>query len=142
MVATAMAGGTDNNQLKLAAKTRWQWRQQWKQQPRAQQRLPRRANDCPGHWRRWNRLCHHLGGLWVLDVTVVCGVVRASCVCAARPCCFVRGSRAKVHQKFGKPWHIGDLWQLDPFYGRMGSSCHVKLNFCRSNFTNIESVEN
>ncbi len=27
---------------------------------------------------------------------------------AARPCCFVRGSRAKVHQKFGKPRHIGD----------------------------------
>ena len=24
-----MAGGTDNNQLKLAAKTRWQWRQQF-----------------------------------------------------------------------------------------------------------------
>jgi hypothetical protein len=39
---------------------------------------------------------------------VVCGVVRAGCVCAACPCCFVRGSRAKVHQKFGKPWHIGD----------------------------------
>jgi hypothetical protein len=29
MVATAMAGGTDNNQLKLAAKTRWRWRQQF-----------------------------------------------------------------------------------------------------------------
>jgi hypothetical protein len=39
---------------------------------------------------------------------VVCGVVRAGCVYAARPCCFVRGSRAKVHQKFGKPRHIGD----------------------------------
>jgi hypothetical protein len=39
---------------------------------------------------------------------VVCGVVHAGCVCAARPCCFVRGSRAKVHQKFGKPRHIGD----------------------------------
>jgi hypothetical protein len=26
MVATVMAGGTDNNQLKLAAKTRWRWR--------------------------------------------------------------------------------------------------------------------
>jgi hypothetical protein len=49
-----------------------------------------------------------LGGLWVLVVTVVCGVMRAGCVCAARPCCFVRGSRAKVHQKFGKPRHIGD----------------------------------
>jgi hypothetical protein len=24
-VATVMAGGTDNNQLKLAAKTRWRW---------------------------------------------------------------------------------------------------------------------
>jgi hypothetical protein len=41
-------------------------------------------------------------------VTVVCGVVRAGFVCVARPCCFVRGSRAKVHQKFGKPRHIGD----------------------------------
>jgi hypothetical protein len=29
MVATAMAGGTDNNQLKLAAKTQWQWGQQF-----------------------------------------------------------------------------------------------------------------
>ncbi len=29
MVATAMAGGTDNNQLKLAVKTWWQWRQQF-----------------------------------------------------------------------------------------------------------------
>jgi hypothetical protein len=28
-VATAMAGGTDNNQLKSAAKTRWRWRQQF-----------------------------------------------------------------------------------------------------------------
>jgi hypothetical protein len=32
----------------------------------------------------------------VLVVTVVCGVVCAGCVCAARPCCFVRGSPAKV----------------------------------------------
>jgi hypothetical protein len=44
----------------------------------------------------------------MLVVTVVCGVVHAGCVCAVRPCCFVRGSRAKVHQKFGKPWHVGD----------------------------------
>jgi hypothetical protein len=44
----------------------------------------------------------------VIVVTVVWGVVRAGCVCAARPCCFVRGTRAKVHQKFGKPWHVGD----------------------------------
>jgi hypothetical protein len=44
-------------------------------------------------------------------VTVVCGVVRAGCVCAARPCCFVRGSHAKVHQKTGKPRHIGDRWK-------------------------------
>ncbi len=29
MVATAMAGGTENNQPKSAAKTRWQWRQQF-----------------------------------------------------------------------------------------------------------------
>ncbi len=28
-VATAMAGGIDNNQLKLAAKTWWRWRQQF-----------------------------------------------------------------------------------------------------------------
>jgi hypothetical protein len=48
-------------------------------------------------------------GCWsVLVVTVVCGVVRAGFVCVARPCCFVRGSRAKVHQKLGKPRHIGD----------------------------------
>jgi hypothetical protein len=44
----------------------------------------------------------------VLVVTVVCGVVHAGCVCAACPCCFVRGSHAKVHQKFGKPRQIGD----------------------------------
>jgi hypothetical protein len=29
MVATAMAGGTDNNQLKLAAKTQWRWQHQF-----------------------------------------------------------------------------------------------------------------
>ena len=29
MGATAMAGGTDNSQLKSAAKTRWRWRQQF-----------------------------------------------------------------------------------------------------------------
>jgi hypothetical protein len=29
MVATAMAGDTDKNQLKLAAKTWWRWRQQF-----------------------------------------------------------------------------------------------------------------
>jgi hypothetical protein len=67
-----------------------------------------RANDCPGRWRRWNCLRHRLGGLWVLVVTVVCGVVRAGCVCVACPCCFVRGSRTKAHQKFGKPRNIGD----------------------------------
>ncbi len=44
----------------------------------------------------------------MLVVTVVCGTVHAGCVCAAHPCCFVRGSCAKVHQKFGKPGHIGD----------------------------------
>ncbi len=104
-----MTGGTDNNQLKLAAKTWWQWRQQWKQKLRAQQRLPRARQQLPPWpWRRWNRLRHPLGGLWVLVVMVVCGVVRAGCVCAARPYCFVRGSHAKVHQKFGKPRHIRD----------------------------------
>jgi hypothetical protein len=30
-----------------------------------------------------------MGGLWVLVVTVVCGVVHAGCVYAAHPCCFV-----------------------------------------------------
>ncbi len=35
-----MAGGTDNNQLKLAVKTWWRWRQRWKQQLRVLQRLP------------------------------------------------------------------------------------------------------
>jgi hypothetical protein len=32
-------------------------------------------------------------GLWMLVVRVVCGVVRAGCVCAARPSCFVRCTR-------------------------------------------------
>ncbi len=44
----------------------------------------------------------------MLVVTVVCGVVCAGFVCVVRPCCFVTGSRAKVHQKFGKPRHFGD----------------------------------
>jgi hypothetical protein len=44
----------------------------------------------------------------VLVVMVVCEVVRARCVCAACPCCFVRGLCTKVYQKFGKPRHIGD----------------------------------
>ncbi len=61
----------------------------------------------PGHWRRQNCLCHCLGRLWVLVVMVVCGVVRAGCVCAARPCCFVRLTGI-MHQKIGKPRHIGD----------------------------------
>ncbi len=47
----------------------------------------------------------------MLVVMVVCEVVRAGFVCVARPCCFVRSSCAKVHQKFGKPWHIGDRWK-------------------------------
>jgi hypothetical protein len=47
MVATAMAEGTDNNQLKLATKTRWRWREQWKQQPRVQQQLPRARKQLP-----------------------------------------------------------------------------------------------
>jgi hypothetical protein len=48
-----------------------------------------------------------MGGLWVLVVTVVCGVVRAGCVCEARPCCFVRLTRISA-PKIGKPRHIGD----------------------------------
>ncbi len=42
----------------------------------------------------------------MLVVMVVCGVVHAGCVCAARSCCFVRLTHI-VHQKFGKPRHIG-----------------------------------
>ncbi len=44
----------------------------------------------------------------MLLVMVVCGVVRACCVCAARPCCFVRLTGIKVHRKIDKPRHIGD----------------------------------
>jgi hypothetical protein len=49
-------------------------------------------STCPPCWRR---RMHHIpsqedkammGGLWVLVVTVVCGVVGAGCVCAASPC--------------------------------------------------------
>ena len=35
-------------------------------------------------------------GLWVLVVLVVWGVVHAGCVCAARPCCFVRLTRIRL----------------------------------------------
>jgi hypothetical protein len=54
------------------------------------QGTPRTA---PGVGADKNHLCHCLGGLWVLVVTVVCGVVHAGCVCAAHPCCFVRLTR-------------------------------------------------
>ncbi len=39
-----MAGGTDNNQLKAEAKTRWRWQQQWRQRRwhRQQRRWPQR----------------------------------------------------------------------------------------------------
>jgi hypothetical protein len=48
-----------------------------------------------------------MGGLWVLVVMVVCGAVRAGCVCAAHPSCFVRLTRIRA-PKIGKPQHIGD----------------------------------
>jgi hypothetical protein len=48
----------------------------------------------------------------VLVVTVVCGIVRAGCVCAARPCCFVRDSRAKVHQKLANHGILGIAGKL------------------------------
>jgi hypothetical protein len=48
----------------------------------------------------------------VLVVMVVCGVVCAVCVCALRPCCFVRGSRAKVHQKLANHGILGIAGKL------------------------------
>jgi hypothetical protein len=83
-------------------------------QPRAQQQLLRHANDCPGRWRRWNRLRQRLGGLWVLVVTVVCGVVHAGCVCAARPSCFVRGSFTRTS--------ASKIWQTTAYWGSPESS--------------------
>ncbi len=65
------------------------------------------ANDCPRRWRRRNCLCHRLVRLWVLVLKIVCGVVRAGCVCAARPCYFVRLTCISA-PKIGKPQHIGD----------------------------------
>jgi hypothetical protein len=44
-----------------------------------------------------------MGGLCMLVVRVVC----SGCVCAVT-CCFVRLTRIRVHQKTGKPRHIGD----------------------------------
>ncbi len=49
-----------------------------------------------------------MGGLWVLVVRVVCGVVRAGCVCTASPCCVVRLTCILCASKIGKPQHIGD----------------------------------
>jgi hypothetical protein len=46
--------------------------------------------------------------MWVLVVTVVCGVVRAGCVFVLYAPVVLLGSHAKVHQTFGKPRHIGD----------------------------------
>jgi hypothetical protein len=43
----------------------------------------------------------------VLVVMVVWGVAHAGCVCAARPCCFVRLTRIS-HQEISTPRHIRD----------------------------------
>jgi hypothetical protein len=43
----------------------------------------------------------------MLVVRVVC----AGCVCAARHYCFGVGLRTYLHQKVGKPQHIGDCWK-------------------------------
>jgi hypothetical protein len=45
--------------------------------------------------------------LWVLVVMVVCGVVHAGCVCAARPCCFVRLT----------PMSASKIWQTTAYWG-------------------------
>jgi hypothetical protein len=42
----------------------------------------------------------------VLVVTVVCGIVCAGCVCAARPCCFGRLTQISA-PKIGKTRHVG-----------------------------------
>jgi hypothetical protein len=108
MAVTAMAGGTDNNQLKLAAKHGGAGDSNGNSSRGCSKDCRGRANNCPGHWRRRNRLCHRLGGLWVLVVTVVCGVVRAGCVCAACPCCFVRLTCISA----SKIWQTTAYWGL------------------------------
>jgi hypothetical protein len=80
-VATAMAGGTDNNQLKLAARHSGGGNSDGNSSHGRSNDCRGRANDCPRHRCRRNCLCHRLGGLWVLVVMVLCGVVRAGCVC-------------------------------------------------------------
>ncbi len=65
------------------------------------------TNDCPRCWHRRNHLRHRLGRLWVLVVKVVCGVVHAGCVCAARPCCFVRLTCISA----------SNIWQTTAYWG-------------------------
>jgi hypothetical protein len=80
--------GDDNRHNNSDGGSGWRQRQRWQQHGRSN--ICRgHANNCPGSWRRRTCLHHHLGGLWVLVVVVVCEVVRAGCVCAARTCCFV-----------------------------------------------------
>jgi hypothetical protein len=56
-----------------------------------------------------------MGGLWVLVVTVVCGVVHAGCVCAACPCFFVSLTRtsAPKHWQTTAYWGLPESSQLD-----------------------------
>jgi hypothetical protein len=106
MAATAMVGGTDNNQLIVAARTAWHFRQGV---AHIVQNLPPLLKEAhaPHSLPEAEEEEAMMGGLWVLVVRVVCGVVRAGCVCAASPCCFVRCTCISA-LKIGKQRHIGD----------------------------------
>ncbi len=81
--------GDDDGHKDSDSGSGWRQRLRWQQHGRSYN-CRGHANNCPGYWHRWTCLSHHLGGLWVLVVMVVCGVVHAGCVCAARTCCSVR----------------------------------------------------
>jgi hypothetical protein len=53
-----------------------------------------------------------LGGLWVLVVRVVCGVVRAGCVCATSPCSFVRITSISAPKKRANKGILGIAGKL------------------------------
>ncbi len=54
-----------------------------------------------------------MAGLWVLVVRVVCVVVRAGCVCAASPCCFVGRTRNSAPKKWQTTAYWGSPEALD-----------------------------
>jgi hypothetical protein len=100
MAATAMVGGTDNNQHKISSKDTMAVATAMETAAVGAAMTARgRAKYLPplleeAHAPHSQSEAEEdeamMGGLWVLAVMVVWGVVHAGCVCAASPCCFVR----------------------------------------------------